>query len=116
MAGCGGVGTARRAHGHARRWQHGAQLAMVHGCPPIALTLPCCDCAPAAEGEAALEEVPKDLSSARAGGLALGTVSRLLTTLGLLYEGGPGGKAAAGDYRLALQRGVRHKGGDKGGR
>jgi hypothetical protein len=58
--------------------------------------------------------VPKELDSARAGGLALGTVSRLLATLDLLYTGGPAGRDAVGDYRLAVQRGVR-RAGDKGG-
>lgn len=68
-----------------------------------------------AEGEAALEEVPKEVTSARAGGLALGTLSRVLTTLDLLYTGGPGARPAVGDYRLALQRGVPQRGGGGGG-
>lgn len=71
---------------------------------------------PTKEGEAALEEVPKELDSARAGGLALGTLSRLLSTLELLYEGGPNGQDAVCDYRLAVQRAVRHRGEGGGGR
>jgi len=67
------------------------------------------------EGEAALEEVPKDMDSARAGGLALGTLSRLLTTLDLLYTGGEGGRLAVGDYRMAVQKSVQHGGEGRGG-
>jgi hypothetical protein len=58
--------------------------------------------------------VPKELDSARAGGLALATLSRLLTVLSLVYAGGPGGGDAVRDYRFAVQREVRHRG-DKGG-
>ena len=39
--------------------------------------------------------------AARAGGMALGTLSRLLTALRLMYSAGPD---AVGDYRLAVVR------------
>lgn len=43
-------------------------------------------------------------------------LSRLLTTLDLLYSGGVGGKSALVDYRLAVQRGVQRSGERGGGR